>query len=113
AKLQVQWQKALLQNWPSIHFGKLQVETRENQHHFFVQVNLAALDPTAVQVELYQEDNSQKMSLLRKVPNEQSLYEYGLAVSAARPQSDYTPRIVPFFSTLSIPLESSFILWQK
>ena len=38
---------------------------------------------------------------------------YRVAVSANRPASDYTARIVPHYDGVSIPLEATAILWQR
>ena len=40
-------------------------------------------------------------------------YTYSGSVSADRPASDYTPRIVPRFENVAIPLEAGQILWQR
>jgi glycogen phosphorylase len=40
-------------------------------------------------------------------------YTYSASVPAARPASDYTPRVVPFKSGAFVPLEADQILWQR
>jgi hypothetical protein len=40
-------------------------------------------------------------------------YIYSAAVSAARPQPDYTARVIPHRDGFSIPLEETRILWQR
>jgi starch phosphorylase len=40
-------------------------------------------------------------------------YAYTAAVPAARPVSDYTPRVIPFKAGVLVPLEASQILWQR
>jgi len=40
-------------------------------------------------------------------------YAYTAAVPAARPASDYTPRVIPFKAGVLVPLEASQILWQR
>jgi glycogen phosphorylase len=40
-------------------------------------------------------------------------YAYRAGVSAARPVSDYTPRLIPHRDGVAIPLEETHILWQR
>ena len=49
----VDWQHRLRQQWTSLHFGEVKVETRDKQHLFEVQVYFNDMDPKSVQVELY------------------------------------------------------------
>jgi glycogen phosphorylase len=39
-------------------------------------------------------------------------YIYSTSLPATRLASDYTPRIIPFFTEIAVPLEGR-ILWQK
>jgi glucan phosphorylase len=52
----VNWRRQIEQGWRSISFGGLQMKTRDGQHHFKVEVNLAGVDPEAVRVELFAEE---------------------------------------------------------
>ena len=40
-------------------------------------------------------------------------YGYTATVSSGRPSTDFTPRIVPFHSAASAPLEAQQILWYR
>ncbi len=40
-------------------------------------------------------------------------YVYRAAVSAARPATDYTARMIPHCHGVAIPLEAAQILWQR
>ncbi|MBV8728404.1 MAG: hypothetical protein JO336_01210 [Acidobacteriia bacterium] len=40
-------------------------------------------------------------------------YLYTGEVPASRPATDYTPRIVPSYPGVNVPLEARQILWQK
>jgi starch phosphorylase len=114
----VDWRRSLEQTWAALHFGKVKVETRGENHLFEVQVYFHNLDPKAVRIELYADsiDNgppvSQEMMQLRHLVGSSGGYVYCIAVSADRPSTDYTPRLVPYFDGLSIPLEEERILWQ-
>ena len=41
------------------------------------------------------------------------VYRYSGSVPAARPHTDYTPRLRPRFDGVAIPLEAGRILWQR
>jgi starch phosphorylase len=114
----VDWRHSLEQTWAALHFGKVKVETRGENHLFEVQVYFHNLDPQAVRVELYAEGLNnepavrQEMMQLRHLVGSSGGYVYCIAVSADRPSKDYTPRLVPYFDGLSIPLEDERVLWQ-
>jgi glycogen phosphorylase len=40
-------------------------------------------------------------------------YRYNAVVSSARPTTDYTPRVIPNFADVAVPLQASQILWQR
>ena len=40
-------------------------------------------------------------------------YVYRCAVTGQRPATDYTPRVIPRFDGVAVPLEASRILWQR
>jgi starch phosphorylase len=115
----VEWQHNLEQKWAALHFSKLKVETRGEHHFFEVQVYFDNLDFKAVRVELYAEGimNSiparQQMTLLRQLVGTAGGYVYGASVSSARPSTDYTVRLIPYFDGMEIPLENVRILWQR
>jgi len=114
----VDWRHSLEQTWAALHFGKVKVETHGENHLFEVQVYFHNLDPQAVRVELYAEGLNnepavrQEMMQLRHLVGSSGGYVYCIAVSADRPSKDYTPRLVPYFDGLSIPLEDERVLWQ-
>jgi starch phosphorylase len=115
----VQWQQALAQHWATLHFGAVQVETAGEQHIFTAHVYLDDLDPQAVQVELYADGVNgeppvrQAMPRLRPLIGTAGGYAYRAAVSAARPATDYTARLLPCHPGVAVPLEASSILWQR
>jgi starch phosphorylase len=115
----LQWQRALAENWAHIRLGQLQVETRDGQHVFDVQVYLDETNADAVRVELYAESLDgdrpiqQAMERGHELLGSQGGYAYRASVPATRPASDYTPRVVPFRTGALIPLEANQILWQR
>jgi len=113
------WQHNLEQKWTTLRFGEVKVETCGEQHVFEVQVCLNDLDPNAVRVELYADGVTggatvrQQMKCVRQLADMSDVYIYSAAVSATRPASDYTARVVPNFDGVAIPLEDARILWQR
>jgi starch phosphorylase len=115
----VDWQHRLEQNWATLHFGEMKVETRDGKHIIEVQVGLHGLDPKAVRVELYADGINDgppvclEMTCLHPLGDESGGYAYSATVSASRSQTDYTARVVPRFEAVAIPLENRRILWQR
>jgi starch phosphorylase len=111
------WKQTLADGWGRIAFEEVRVETHGGQHHFKVQVNLGRIDPDAVSVELYAgglegDPFRQTLALMEKLLKSEASYLYTGAVPATRPTTDFTPRIIPGFLGVSVPLEINLILWQ-
>lgn len=113
------WQGALAHKWTSLRFGELKVESTDQQHRFIVQMYLDDLDPKAVRLELYADPVEgevpvrQAMELLRPLTGAQGGYVYIASVPADRPATDFTPRVIPCFPGVAVPLEAPYILWQR
>ncbi len=118
-KQMVDWRHSLEQNWASLRFGAVKLQTRDGQHRFEVQVNLQGLDPTAVRVELYADGVHgcpsvlHEMTCLPPLADESGSYVYSVTVAADRPAAEYTARLRPHFDGVAIPLEASRVLWQR
>ncbi|MFA5971383.1 MAG: alpha-glucan family phosphorylase [Lentimicrobiaceae bacterium] len=118
AKLLVEQLKNLEQKWDSIHFGEVKSEVVAAQHKFEVDVFLNDLDPDTVHVELFADGLNGEgpevrvMTCLTKTKSFTNAYTYSASVAASRPASDYTARLIPYLSDVSVPLEISRILWQ-
>jgi starch phosphorylase len=115
----VNWRRTLEQNWPGLRFGRTKVETAGGKHAFEVELQLNGLNPDAVRVELYAEGNNgqgpirKEMTRVRQPAEPANNSIYRATVPAKRPVADYTPRVVPQFSGVAVPLETGQILWQK
>jgi starch phosphorylase len=115
----VAWQHSLDQEWGSVRFGALRVETDEAHHAFEVEVFLGALDPQAVRVELYADGSNgdepvrEEMKRVRQLDGAPGGYVYSAAVPATRPPGDYTARVMPHCDGVAIPLEDARIVWQR
>jgi starch phosphorylase len=115
----VDWRHNLEQKWTAIRFGERKVETNEQQHIFEVEVYLNDIDPNAVRVELYADGINggspvrQEMKRGRQLVGEVKGYIYSVTVSATRPATDYTARVIPNYDGVAVPLEAAQILWQR
>ena len=115
----VNWEQTLRQQWATLHFGDVTVETRGAQHIIEIQVYLKDLDPKAVRVELYADGVMSsaplrlEMTRVRPLAGTSGGYLYRVAVSAARPAREYTARVIPHCDGVAVPLEVDLILWQR
>ncbi|MDA8408012.1 MAG: alpha-glucan family phosphorylase [Deltaproteobacteria bacterium] len=115
----VDWRQALEQKWAMLRFGEVKIETKGMRHVFEVHVYLNDLDPDAVRLEIFANSVNdgdlvrQEMKRVRKLADASGRYVYTAAVSADRPVTDYTARIIPRHDGVAIPLEDTLILWQR
>ena len=106
------------QKWNSMCFGKLKVETVNQEHNFEVEVYFNDLDPDTVQVELFANGVNggapflEKMKRGKKTEGTSKGYYYIASLTTTRPATDYTPRVIPYLSGVSVPLETGRILWH-
>jgi len=115
----VEWINTLQQKWSTIQFGEVKVKTDGDKHIFEVEVFLNTIKPNAVIVELYANGIDggapirQELKLIQKQTASVKPHLYRATVSATRPAADYTPRVIPNFPGVSVPLETTLILWQR
>jgi starch phosphorylase len=113
------WQQQVGGHWQGLRFGQLRIDTAAGQHAIEAEVLLGTIDPGAVRVELYANPLDggapvrQEMKPLHALRGTSGGSVYRASVPATRPASDYTPRIIPQHSGLSVPLECEWILWQR
>ncbi|HTV41046.1 MAG TPA: alpha-glucan family phosphorylase [Candidatus Sulfotelmatobacter sp.] len=115
----VYWRKTLEQKWPELRFGDLKIQQAGQNYNFEVEVILGDINPDTVRLELYADGGYQNPPVRQEMTRGQPLtnpgdgYIYRATVPASRTPTDYTPRIVPYFRNVSVPLEEDRILWQK
>jgi starch phosphorylase len=115
----IDWRHALDQAWPTLRFGEVKVESDGGQHRFEAQVYLDDLDPQAVRIELYADGLDDgapervEMEAVRRLVGAANGYVYRTGVSATRPATDYTARVIPRRNGVTVPLEDAHILWQR
>ena len=95
------------------------VETSGQHHTIVAEVFLGDISPNSVRVELYANGVKsgdavrQEMTRVRTEAPGSGGHTYCATVSSARPATDYTARITPHRIGVSVPLEASWIVWQK
>jgi glycogen phosphorylase len=113
------WQQTIAGQWHAVRFGTVSVETHDNLHVFRVQVLPGDLPLHDLRVELYAEplregeSAVQTMTATGKGADAKGIVTYSAQLAASRAASDYTPRVVPYHPSVSVPLEASQILWQR
>jgi len=119
AQIAAQLQR-LERDWGNLRFGTMAVEQRDSAHHFTVEVDCGALDPRLLRVELYADSGEghapvrEPMVASAPAPGAAAQRRlYTASVSALRPASDFTPRIVAGIEGIAVPLEAPQILWQR
>jgi starch phosphorylase len=115
----VAWHSALEQAWPHLSIGNVQVRRAGECWKFQVPVCLGELDPAFVRVELYadpcdgQGGVCEAMVRGEPLPGPLHGYIYHGSMAATRPADHFTPRIVPMHPAAQVPLEASYIRWQR
>jgi starch phosphorylase len=111
------WQRALLEAWPTLGFGDVTVKTEGEHHAFEVLLRNGEVDPGSIQVELYADGVNggapERHEMIRQRPGCTGGFIYTSRIPAARPQGDYTVRVIPCFPGAAVPLEAPHILWQR
>jgi starch phosphorylase len=113
------WREALATHWHQLHFGQLTVQKVNNHYSFRVPVYLGELAPDSVRVQLYAETQYNGEPEIHLMERSEALagtvngYVYTAKVPLERPAIDYTPRVIPFFDGVAVPLEAEQILWYK
>jgi glycogen phosphorylase len=118
-KLIADWQRMIREKWGSLRFGEVKVVSKDDSYAFEAEVYLGGLDGNAVRVEIYANgvnggaDVRQEMTRVRPLAGNANSYVYGGKVASDRALNDYTPRMVPQFGGVSVPIEAPEILWQR
>ncbi len=114
----VNWQHTLEQQWATLRFGEVKVESDAEKHSFEVQVYLGSLDPNSVKVELYADGvnggEPERQEMKRGQPlTDTNGFSYSAQFPTTRPATDYTARVIPHHDGVAVPLEAAQILWQR
>jgi starch phosphorylase len=113
------WRDTLDREWNSLRFGDVRVATDAAQHAVEVELLLNGVNADSVRVELYADAVNggkpacQEMKGSGAPSAQPARSVYRATVSATRPASDYTARVIPRHAGMSVPLEFDRILWQR
>ena len=111
------WQTKLGELWRDVRFGPLKTDLRNGSVCFEVPVYFGRLHPDAVRVELFANGQNGAEPVRKPMDKGSELPDGGILYSACveptRDANDFTPRIVPYHTGASLPLEASQILWQR
>jgi starch phosphorylase len=113
------WHDSLEENWHKLHFGSFDVRKDDGHYLVSVMVYLDELDTSAVQIQLYAEPQQDAepeihvMEVAEPLPGTLGGYLYRARIPASRPAEHYTPRIIPYFESVILPLEAANILWYE
>ena len=115
----LQWKQDVERHWNSVRFVSIRVNTHDGQHFFQADIDHGPLTPDHLRVELYADPARGESASLPSMnpsgpsPGMPSSNTYSAQVSATRPASDYTARIVPQHPNAFVPLEAGQIVWQR
>jgi starch phosphorylase len=115
----LQSHNTLAKHWSKLKFGDVHCDTNGDFHSFRVQVYLDELEPDAVLVELYAQGLNGQPRVRTAMTRGDALvgsvggFIYTAQVPSGRPADHYTPRIVPAFRDVQVPIEARQILWQR
>ncbi len=115
----LRWKQDLDRHWSTVGFVSVRINTHDGQHFFQAGVAPGSLTPDHFRVELYADPAHEKgatfqvMNASGPCADKPGAFNYSAQVSATRPASDYTARIVPHHPKALVPLEVGQIVWQR
>ena len=119
AKAMAEWEQRVRRTWKSVHIGAPVVAQEGDTWVYTVPIYLGEMDADDIQVGIYAdasaEDSAQTTELARSVPipGAANGHLYTGRVSASRPSSHYTVRVLPHHPDVRVPTELALILWQR
>jgi starch phosphorylase len=114
-----QWHDSLQEHWSDVHFGNSYVRETEDHRIVRVQVYLGRLAYDSIKVELYADGIEGAdpthigMERVEAAAGAINGWIYEATIDKTREAEDYTPRVVPYHSEASVPLEAEQILWFR
>jgi len=113
------WQHSIAEQWTTLRFGMVNVETKNGQHSFQIEVVPGGLHQDEFSVQLYagpaeeSEAKPETVVACKSSPEASGAIIYSVCCPAKRPATDYTARIIPARAGAFVPLEAIQILWQR
>jgi starch phosphorylase len=115
----LQWKQNIARDWRTVRFGNVHIEAHDGGHSFRVEVFTGNLKADDLRVELYANALGETgpevvaMDACKVCTDPHGVQIYSAQVPKGRPESDYTPRVIPYHPKASVPLEAQQILWQR
>jgi starch phosphorylase len=115
----VDWQKALDEQWSSLRFGGVHVNSGADRHEIQIELFLNGIDTSAVSVQLYADGLKDDAAVSLEMTSDQPPsgasrpHLYRAMLPSGRAVSDYTARVIPRHAGASVPLECARIAWQR
>jgi starch phosphorylase len=107
----------LSSKWAGIKFGNTELTAKAKGFGFKVPVFLNGIDPRNVEVQLYADGIKDEPAEIIKMKMDKKKGDEGIVYSTEvitdRSSNDYTARVIPHYEDVSVPLETSFICWQR
>ena len=113
------WLASLETSWTTVRIGRVTVDTRDLQQRFSAVIELGALNPQSVRVELYADPLEGSDAVRREMTRvdgpvgASGACQYAAAVAADRPAADYSVRVVPGYPGVHVPLEAPYVVWSR
>ena len=113
------WHRALAVHWPELRLADFDVRRLGENYRFRVSLSPGQLRPEWLRVELYAEPLSGAeaervpMSPVEAADGGAETLRYEASVRATRPAEHYTPRVLPHYSAVRVPLEEPYIYWLR
>ncbi|MCA9191294.1 MAG: alpha-glucan family phosphorylase [Planctomycetales bacterium] len=114
-----EWHVQIENHWHELHFGEANFSQKDGCWLVSVPLYFGELPSQLVKVQLYAQAHSQfpattiEMHCSHPLIGSVNGFLYVAEVSCDRPATDYTPRAIPFHSDGIVPIEESWILWQR
>ncbi len=120
AKQISQWQKSIEALWPQLRIQNPAINNLGNNlYDFRVEVTLGAVNPGSVEVQLYADPQDTRPHEIHVMARADILeaptntYLFETKIETDRSPADFTPRVIPAFTDVRLPLEAPQILWHR
>ena len=107
------WELRLRRYWSDLHIRERIITRDGTTWFFYVMVDLGAIAPQDVAVQLYAEGRNGGVPFVGELfPSPSNAGTYTGSAPASRPADEYTVRIIPRYTGAAVPAELPLILWQ-
>lgn len=110
------WEEGVRRGWDGVSFGTLVVSAERDGYLFSITLHPGRLDPCTLRVELYADavgaETKVQLPMARLAESDEGTV-YSVFVATERPPSDFTPRVMPVHRHAAIPMEATWIRWQR